>query len=145
MRPPSENLRRRASTFHSISVGGRFVGLLKKISYSIFRRRSCESSTVSSSSSVTGFSGISVESARPGNEVPVGHGGGWYESKARPALPMSHSEYKCLRSQEHTARFRGKDKSRCGISSGNYFEEFDAIFLTMARTSLRSLSLRLVE
>ena len=26
-----------------------------------------------------------------------------------------------------------------------YFEEFDAIFLTMASTSLRSLSLRLVE
>src|SRR5579864_3697009 len=55
MRAPSENFRRRARTFHSISVGGRLVGLLKKISYSIFRRRSCVSSTVSSSSSVTGF------------------------------------------------------------------------------------------
>src|SRR5580693_3598322 len=55
MRPPSENLRSMLSTFHSTSVGGRLVGLLKKISYSIFRRRSCVSSTVSSSSSVTGF------------------------------------------------------------------------------------------
>ena len=29
MRPPSENLRSRERTFHSTSVGGRLVGLLK--------------------------------------------------------------------------------------------------------------------
>ena len=34
------NLRIRDNTFHSMSVGGRFCGLLKKISYSIFSRRS---------------------------------------------------------------------------------------------------------
>src|ERR1700757_3357414 len=53
MRPPSENFRNSASTFHSMSVGGRLLGLLKKISYSIFSRRSCVSRTFSSSSVVT--------------------------------------------------------------------------------------------
>src|SRR5947199_10832998 len=53
MRPPSLNLRSRFRTFHSISLGGRLLGLLKKISYSIFSRRKCESSRFSSSSMVT--------------------------------------------------------------------------------------------
>src|ERR1700745_4242549 len=75
MRPPSENFRNRASTFHSISVGGRLVGLLKKISYSIFRRRSCESRRFSSSSVVTGLSSVSLVEGRRGGDVPVGHHG----------------------------------------------------------------------
>src|SRR5207302_8388203 len=63
MRPPSENFRSIASTFHSMSVGGRFCGLLKKISYSIFRRRNWVSSTFSSSSIVTGISANQCRSA----------------------------------------------------------------------------------
>src|ERR1700751_3361043 len=73
--PPSENFRNMASPFHSMSVGGRFCGLLKKISYSIFSRRSCESSTFSSSSMVTGLSKASVSGELPQSEVPIGHGG----------------------------------------------------------------------
>src|SRR5215472_9284037 len=83
MRPPSENLRSSATTFHSISVGGRFCGLLKKISYSIFRRRSCVSSTFNSSSVVTGFSTHSVVIAGTGRQIPGGHEREWDESKVR--------------------------------------------------------------
>src|SRR5580704_1903584 len=86
MRPPSENLRSSASTFHSISVGGRLVGLLKKISYSIFNRRNCVSRTASSSSVVTGVSKDSVVSRGRGGEVPVGHRRAWYESKSGSAV-----------------------------------------------------------
>src|ERR1700757_886280 len=75
MRPPSENFPNSASTFHSMSVGGRFCGLLKKISYSIFRRRSCMSSTFSSSSVVTRVSQHSVVIGDTQGEVPVGHQG----------------------------------------------------------------------
>src|SRR5580658_9708869 len=86
MRPPSENLRSMLSTFHSTSVGGRLAGLLKKISYSIFRRRSCVSRTLSSSSVVTEVSMHSLVTGRDGREVPVGHGGAWYESNSRAAV-----------------------------------------------------------
>src|ERR1700757_352103 len=89
--PPSENFRNMASTFHSMSVGGRFCGLLKKISYSIFRRRSCESRTLSSSSVVTGFSKASVGGEYPESEVPMGHGGEWYESKGKSYQPSAFS------------------------------------------------------
>src|SRR5215469_15247951 len=85
MRPPSENLRSSATTFHSISVGGRFCGLLKKISYSIFRRRSWVSSTFNSSSVVTVFSTHSVVIAGTGRQIPVGHEREWDESKVRRA------------------------------------------------------------
>src|SRR5947209_19894781 len=78
MRPPSENLRNRLSTFHSMSVGGRLVGLLKKISYSIFSRRSCESRTVSSSSVVTDVSKDSLVIEDTRGEVSIGHQGAWY-------------------------------------------------------------------
>src|SRR5579872_990707 len=74
MRPPSENLRSKLNTFHSTSVGGRLVGLLKKISYSIFSRRSCESRRVNSSSVVTGISMHSLVTEMPGGEIPDGHG-----------------------------------------------------------------------
>src|SRR6266571_2041541 len=83
MRPPSENLRSKLSTFHSMSEGGRLVGLLKKISYSIFRRRSCESRRFSSSSVVTGVSMNSVVTRRDEGEVPEGHQGEWNESKGQ--------------------------------------------------------------
>src|SRR5579872_7101345 len=76
--PPSENLRSRLSTFHSMSVGGRLVGLLKKISYSIFSRRSCESRIVSSSSVVTEVSRHSLVIGDTQGEVPFGHHGAWY-------------------------------------------------------------------
>src|SRR4030081_1616136 len=81
MRPPSENFRNKLSTFHSTSVGGRFVGLLKKISYSILSRRSCESRRFSSSSVVTGFS--SPQSRRCGaRERGIRWSPrSWYESK----------------------------------------------------------------
>src|ERR1035437_9475552 len=83
MRPPSENLRKRLKTFHSTSVGGLLFGLLKQISYSIFKRRSCESRTFSSSSVVTGVSMHSVVRRRGEGEVPVGHQGEWNESKGQ--------------------------------------------------------------
>src|SRR5579862_3594521 len=86
MRPPSENFRNNASTFHSMSVGGRFCGLLKKISYSIFNRRSWESSTFSSSSVVTGVSRHSVVMEDTYGEVPIGHRGAWYGGNSRLAL-----------------------------------------------------------
>src|SRR5258707_15450176 len=76
MRPPSENLRSRESTFHSMSVGGRLVGLLKKTSYSIFSRRSCVSRVFSSSSVVTqGSPGNSVVRRQRGGEESRGHRG----------------------------------------------------------------------
>src|SRR5215468_9744473 len=75
MRPPSANFRNKASTFHSISAGGRLVGLLKKISYSIFKRRNCESRRFSSSSVVTGLSSVSLVERCWGGDVPVGHQG----------------------------------------------------------------------
>src|SRR5713226_9866234 len=74
MRFPSENLRNRASTFHSRSEGGFFCGLLKNTSYSIFSRRSCDSSTPSSSSRVMSAPTASLGEIGQGNEVPVGHG-----------------------------------------------------------------------
>src|SRR5262252_805729 len=73
MRPPSANFRNKASTFHSISVGGRLLGLLKNISYSIFKRRNCESRTFSSSSVVTGLSSVSLVEIRCDGDVPAGH------------------------------------------------------------------------
>src|SRR5258708_2822786 len=73
MCPPSENLRRRASTFHSRSEGGRFCGLLKKISYSILSRRSCDSSVVNSSSTVMSVPTRSLGEIGQMDEVPVGH------------------------------------------------------------------------
>src|SRR5438270_12459131 len=89
MRPPSENLRNRLSTFHSMSVGGRLVGLLKKISYSIFSRRNCESSTFSSSSVVTDVSMHSLWGHGAPSEVPDGHGGEWNESKGNSLSPLA--------------------------------------------------------
>src|ERR1700687_5423337 len=101
MRPPSENLRKRLKTFHSTSVGGRFCGLLKKISYSIFRRRSCESRTFSSSSVVTGISMHSVVRSRGGGEWPVGHRWVWYESKGQlSAVSSQLSAKRGLRSNK---------------------------------------------
>ena len=81
MRPPSENLRSKLSTFHSTSVGGRLVGLLKKISYSIFRRRSCESRRFSSSSVVTGVSMHSLVIGDTRGEVSRRSLRAWNESK----------------------------------------------------------------
>src|SRR5215467_4393697 len=75
MRPPSANFRNKASTFHSMAVGGRLLGLLKKISYSIFKRRNCESRTFSSSSVVTSLSTVSLVEGTSGGDVPVGHHG----------------------------------------------------------------------
>src|SRR5215467_4568059 len=75
MRPPSANFRNKASTFHSLSVGGRLVGLLKKISYSILKRHNCESRTFSSSSVVTSLSTVSLVEGPSGGDVPVGHPG----------------------------------------------------------------------
>src|SRR5713101_2826520 len=72
--PPSENLRSRASTFHSRSEGGFFFGLLKKISYSILSRRSCDSRVVSSSSTVMSAPTGSLGEIGPWGEVPAGHG-----------------------------------------------------------------------
>src|SRR6266700_3214250 len=82
MRPPSENFRNKLSTFHSMSVGGRLVGLLKKISYSIFSRRNCESRMFNSSSVVTGISKHSLRIHHIKWEIPPGHVSAWYESKA---------------------------------------------------------------
>src|ERR1700690_2976945 len=73
MRAPSENLRSSASTFHSRSEGGFFCGLLKKISYSIFSRRSCDSRTPSSSSTVMSSPTESLGEIVQMDEVPVGH------------------------------------------------------------------------
>src|SRR5271165_412998 len=73
MRAPSENLRNRASTFHSRSAGGFFCGLLKKISYSILSRRSCDSKTPSSSSTVMSVPTESLGEIVQMDEVPAGH------------------------------------------------------------------------
>src|SRR5216684_2515036 len=75
MRPPSLNLRMRFVTFHSISVGGRLAGLLKKISYSIFSRRSWWSRRFSSSSMVTGRPAHRIARNGRRGEVPQGHAG----------------------------------------------------------------------
>src|SRR5579863_8076734 len=84
MRPPSENFRSSASTFHSMSVGGRLVGLLKYTSYSIFSRRNWVSRTLSSSSVVTKHLQVnSVVIRRGDGEVPSGHRRSWYESKGQ--------------------------------------------------------------
>src|SRR5947209_17846462 len=83
--PPSENLRSSESTFHSRSEGGFFCGLLKYISYSIFSRRKCDSSRVSSSSMVIRISDpggpvfgqprimVSLGEIANCDEVPAGH------------------------------------------------------------------------
>src|SRR5271154_2380735 len=74
MRAPSLNLRINERTFHSTSVGGRFEGLLKNISYSIFSRRSCCSRRFSSSSVVTNIPQTNSLASEAGNdEVPAGH------------------------------------------------------------------------
>src|SRR6266849_6560860 len=70
---PSENLRSKASTFHSRSEGGFFCGLLKKISYSILSRRSCDSSVFNSSSTVMSSPTASLGEIVQVDEVPVGH------------------------------------------------------------------------
>src|SRR5579864_4582231 len=149
MRPPSENFRSRASTFHSMSVGGLLVGLLKKISYSIFKRRSCVSRTVSSSSMVTKnlrtqFIGMEAVRARY-RRVTKGHG---TKVRGRKSCVLSAvlRRFMPLRSEEPP---RDPHQERVGLAESlelmadSYFE-FDAIFLTMASTSLRSLSFRLV-
>ena len=76
MRPPSENLRSRESTFHSMSVGGRLVGLLKKTSYSIFEPAQLGVSSTFSFF-VGGHAGVSKSTVywrnRRGGEVTRGH------------------------------------------------------------------------
>src|SRR5215472_13641442 len=101
MRPPSENFRKSASTFHSMSVGGRLVGLLKKISYSIFKRRSCESRTFSSSSVVTSLSTVSLVEGPSRGDVPVGHQGDgtkvsigiWPSASGQHTPPMCSADF----------------------------------------------------
>src|ERR1700733_13223278 len=109
--PPSENLRKRLKTFHSMSVGGLLVGLLKKISYSIFKRRSCESRTFSSSSVVTGVSMHSVVRGGAAGEVPVGHEGEWNESKlSAVSSPAKFTDRRILRTD-----LRGQERNgKCG-------------------------------
>src|SRR5690348_1234322 len=104
MREPSENFRRRLRTFHSRSVGGRLVGLLKKISYSIFRRRMFESRTTSSSSIVKRNSPprrIGRDGA-PG-EVPQGQGGYGTKvpGKQQSALSIQYSAFSTQERQRH--------------------------------------------
>src|SRR5215467_6283355 len=73
MRLPSENLRSSVSTFHSRSEGGFFCGLLKKTSYSILRRRSCDSRRFNSSSMVMSLPVLSLGEIEDRVEVTHGH------------------------------------------------------------------------
>src|SRR5215475_6950453 len=73
MRLPSENLRSSASTFHSRSEGGFFCGLLKKTSYSILRRRRCDSRRFSSSSMVMSLPVLRLGEIPLAEEVTRGH------------------------------------------------------------------------
>src|ERR1035438_9396461 len=106
MRTPSENLRSSESTFHSTSVGGRLVGLLKKTSYSIFRRRNWVSSTFNSSSVVTkGLQVNSVMRRSTDGEVPGGHRSSWYESK-KGSFWLLDSLFRVRRFRSGTGRER---------------------------------------
>src|SRR5215472_4215650 len=141
MRPPSENFRNKASTFHSMSVGGRLVGLLKKISYSIFKRRSCVSSTFNSSSVVTVSPALSLVEMLQRGEVPVGHRRLWYESKGRRKLLASGSSLLALSSwptlcgPEQAILAHGECvRVWKRFEREAYLEELAAIFLTMAST-----------
>src|SRR5689334_22300890 len=99
MRLPSECLRRSVTTFHSMSAGGRLVGLLKKTSYSIFKRRSSESRCVNSSSMVTGDASPanSLGTARPFGQISDAHeGSGTKVTKGASSLELLVSSQKLL-------------------------------------------------
>src|SRR5215467_14986130 len=89
MRLPSENLRSSVSTFHSRSEGGFFCGLLKKTSYSILRRRKCDSSRFSSSSMVMSLPVLSLGEIPLAEEVTRGHEEDGTKVRGGPTKPSA--------------------------------------------------------
>src|SRR5215469_17999019 len=83
----SENLRSTVGTFHSRSEGGFFCGLLKKTSYSILRRRKCDSSRFSSSSMVMSLPVLSLGEIALAEEVTRGHEEDGTKVRGGPAKP----------------------------------------------------------
>jgi hypothetical protein len=77
--------------------------------------------------------------------VPVGHPGTWNESKLSAFTNRKLRELAGVAARQRIAMNRFGLAESEEQAANCYFPEFDAIFLTMARTSLRSLSFRLVE